>query len=89
MNTIWTKMFWMGAGERSIKSAIQGFFTGAGMSVVATQVGDGAGVLLIDVPWLLGLNTAAVMAIFSLGTSIGNANFTAGVHTEESRQIPA
>ena len=34
--------------------------------------------MLIDVPWLLGLNTAAVMAIFSLGTSIGNADFTAG-----------
>lgn len=89
MNTIWTRAFWQGAGERSIKSAVQGFFTGAGMSVVATQVGDGAGVMLIDVPWLLGINTAVVMAIFSFGTSIGNANFTAGINTEESRQTPA
>lgn len=75
---MWTRAFWKGAGERSIKSAVQGFFTGAGMSVVATQVGDGAGVMLIDVPWLLGINTAVVMAIFSIGTSIGNADFTAG-----------
>lgn len=82
---IWTKAFWKGLGERGIKSAAQGFLTGAGLSITATQIGDGTGVALFDVPWLLGIESAVIMFVFSAITSIGNAHFTAGVPEVEGR----
>lgn len=75
---MWTRAFWRGLGERAVKTAAQGFVYGTGLSVTIGAVGDGAGIALVDVPWLLGLQTAAVMAIFSAVTSVGNADFTAG-----------
>lgn len=75
---IWTGAFWRGLGERAVKTAAQGFVYGTGLSVMVTELGDGAGVAFVDVPWLLGLQTAAVLAVFSAVTSIGNADFTAG-----------
>lgn len=76
--TIWSAAFWRGLGERAIKTAAQGFIYGTGLSVVVTEVGTGTGIALVDVPWLLGAQTALVMAAFSAVTSIGNADFTAG-----------
>lgn len=78
---VWTKAFWKGLAERAIKSAAQGFIYGAGLSVLVAEVGDGAGVALVDVPWMLGLQTAFVLAVLSAVTSVGNAQFTAGHET--------
>lgn len=75
---MWTRAFWLGLGERAGKTAAQGFLYGTGLSMTVAAVGDGTGIAFLDVPWLLGLQTAAVMAIFSAVTSVGNANFTAG-----------
>lgn len=75
---IWTKAFWKGLAERGFKSAAQGFVAGAGLSITATQIGDGTGVALFDVPWLLGVESALIMLALSVVTSIGNADFTAG-----------
>lgn len=85
MNTIWSVAFWKGLGERAIKTAAQGFVYGSGLSIVVAQVGDGTGVALVDVPWLLGAQSALVLAVFSAVTSIGNASFTAG----EPAAVPA
>lgn len=75
---MWTRAFWRGLGERAVKTAAQGFVYGTGLSVVVAGVGDGTGIAFVDVPWLLGAQTAVVMAAFSAVTSIGNADFTAG-----------
>lgn len=83
--TIWTAAFWKGLGERAIKTAAQGFLYGSGLSVAVVQLGDGTGLAFVDVPWLLGAQTAVVMAVFSAVTSIGNASFTAG----EPAALPA
>jgi hypothetical protein len=75
---LWTIAFWKGLGERALKSFIQGFLYGTGLSMLTTGIADGTGIMLIDVPWLLGLNSGAVLAIFSACTSILNPGFTAG-----------
>ena len=75
---MWTKQFWQGLGERAGKTAAQGFLYGTGLSMMVTGLGDGTGIAFVDVPWLLGAQTAVVMAVFSAVTSIGNADFTAG-----------
>lgn len=66
---IWTKAFWQGAGERAIKSAAQGFITAVG----------GTAVNLWTVDLLTAGEIVLSMAALSLITSLGNADFTAGV----------
>lgn len=68
MNTIWTKAFWKGAGERAIKSAAQ--------SLTVVWGANGVGVLDTDWKGTLSLTGGYVLA--SIMTSIGNADFTAG-----------
>lgn len=73
---ITTRAFWKGAAERMLKTATQ--------SLLAVIGVGGLGVL--DVDWIGALSVAAVATLASLLTSIGNAEFTAGLapdHAEE------
>ena len=74
---ITTRAFWRGAFERALKTFAQ--------SLLAVIGVGGLGVL--DVDWIGALSVAAVATLASLLTSIGNAEFTAGVpapdHAEE------
>lgn len=73
---MWTKAFWKGAGERAIKTFFQTLGSVLAVLTGADLVDSGIG--LADVGWLGVLSTAALSAILSLATSIGNADFTAG-----------
>lgn len=75
--------FWKGAGERALKTFVQTF-----VAVVAITAGTGAVpvVGVGGVNWLGALSVALVAAVLSLGTSLGNAEFTAG--GREGREVP-
>ena len=64
---LWTKSFWMGAGERAIKTFFQ--------SVVALI---GTAQLIQSVDWKVVASGSLLATFLSLATSIGNANFTTG-----------
>lgn len=66
--------FWKGAAERGIKTFVQA--TVAGLIVSAP---------IVEQPWLIALGLGATAAVFSLATSIGNADFTAGAAPEPAR----
>jgi hypothetical protein len=72
---IWTADFWKGAGERALKTFVQTFLA----SLIAAV---GAATSAWDVPWGYGLKGALGVALlatfFSVATSIGNTDFTAG-----------
>ena len=70
---IWTKAFWKGAGERAIKTFFQTLVALIGTTAITVQ----------DVSWLVVLSGALLATILSVATSIGNAEFTAGVTTPE------
>lgn len=74
--TIWRVDFWKGAGERAIKTFIQTFIAVVIAGVGADAIGVSAGIL--DVSWMQALSVAALAAILSIGTSVGNSDFTAG-----------
>jgi hypothetical protein len=65
---LWNKDFWRGAAERAIKSFAQALvvFVGA------------AGVGVLDIDWVTSLGIAVAVALASVLTSVGNADFTAG-----------
>lgn len=65
---LWTKEFWKGAAERAIKTAAQ---TLAAVFVI--------GVPIFELDILTGLAIAGTATVASILTSIGNADFTAGV----------
>lgn len=65
---IWTKHFWMGAGERAIKTFCQALLGVIGVGAVG----------ILDVDWPAALSVAALATLASVLTSIGNADFTAG-----------
>ena len=65
---IWSAAFWRGAGERMIKTAAQALLAVIGVGAVG----------IMDVDWGGALSAAALAAVLSLITSIGNADFTAG-----------
>ncbi|ANH49887.1 holin [Propionibacterium phage PFR2] len=67
---IWTLAFWKGAGERALKTAAQ---TAVGLM--------GTSALIQQVPWAVVASGTAMAVVLSLITSIGNADFTAGVPT--------
>lgn len=70
---IWTKAFWKGSGERSIKTFAQTF---VGYIVVGTTG-------LLDLDYVTAASVAGAAALASLLTSVGNADFVAGrVHEE-------
>ena len=66
---LWTTAFWKGAAERGIKTLAQ---TLVGYIVVGTTG-------LLDLDWPTALSVSAAAALASLLTSIGNADFVAGV----------
>ncbi len=70
---IWSKAFWLGLGERAIKTFAQAFLAAALASgVVSGTTGiDGFN-------WLTVVSIAGLATILSAITSIANANFTAG-----------
>lgn len=65
---IWTKAFWKGAAERSIKTAAQ---TAAAYFIIGTTG-------LLELEWLLVASVSGAAAVASLLTSIGSADFVAG-----------
>jgi len=67
-STAWLK----GMGERAIKTLAQAL-------VAALMVYAGGQAGLLDVDWLTVLSTAGLTTVLSVLTSIGNADFTAGV----------
>ena len=65
---LWTQAFWQGAAERAIKTLAQtlvAFFT--------------VGVPIFAIDWREALAVTAAAGVASVLTSIGNADFTAGV----------
>ena len=74
---MFSKAFWQGAAERAVKTFLQSFVAVIVATVGAEAVGVTAG--LGDVSWITAASVAALAAILSLATSIGNADFTAGV----------
>jgi len=66
---IWTAKFWKGAGERAIKTFFQSLVALIGTSAVIIQ----------DVDWIFVVSGSLLAAILSLATSLGNADFVAGV----------
>lgn len=66
---LWTISFWKGAAERGIKTGAQ---TLAAYFVIGTT-----GVL--DFDWVAALSITGAAIVASLLTSIGNADFVAGV----------
>lgn len=73
---IFTLAFWKGAGERALKTFMQTFVAVLIAGVGAEAVGVSAG--LLDADWLTAASVAALAAVLSLATSVGNASFTAG-----------
>lgn len=72
---MFTIAFWKGAAERAMKTFVQTF--AAVMSIaIGGELIPGVGLDGID--WLSALSVSAVATIYSLATSIGNADFTAG-----------
>lgn len=77
---IWTSKFWKGLAERAIKTFFQTGVAVAITGVGAEAVGISAGIL--DVSWSTVASVAGLSAILSAATSLGNAEFTAGVKPE-------
>lgn len=69
---IWTKAFWKGLGERAVKTFAQAGVAAATVGVVSNTTG------IADIQWWSVLGIAALATVLSVGTSIGNADFTAG-----------
>jgi hypothetical protein len=66
---IWTKAFWKGAAERGIKTTAQ---TAVGFFIVGTTG-------LLDLNWVSLISVAGAAGVASVLTSIGNADFVAGL----------
>ena len=77
--------FWKGAGERAIKTFLQTFVAVIVAGVGAEAIGVSAG--LLDADWLTALSVAALAAVLSLATSVGNAEFTAGHQPPPERAL--
>jgi hypothetical protein len=85
-STLWSKAFWAGAGERAIRSFVQGGVAGLGLGygAQAADVNVTALPSLLALPWATALTGGVVMAILSLATSIVSDNdFIAGVKNRD------
>lgn len=83
---IWSREFWQGATERALKTLLQTFVAVLTAQVGADAIGVSAGILAPD--WAAAVSVAALAAVLSLATSIGNADFTAG-HPAPQRAVDA
>lgn len=72
---IWTKAFWRGASERVIKTGAQ---------VAASMVT--VGVPVFDLDWRQAAGVTATAMLYSLLTSIGDAEATAAPYTSAARR---
>ena len=70
-----TKKFWKGAGERALKTFLQ-------TSIASLMAVAGSAATAWEISWLNttydALGVGLLAAILSVGTSVGNADFTAG-----------
>lgn len=70
-----TKKFWKGAGERALKTFLQ-------TSIASLMAVAGSAATAWEISWLSttydALGVGLLAALLSVGTSIGNADFTAG-----------
>ena len=73
---ITTRAFWLGAGERAVKTFFQTLVAVITLNLGSMAVGVDAGITNAD--WVSALSVAGLAAVLSLATSIGNADFTAG-----------
>lgn len=67
---MWTTAFWRGAAERGIKTFCQTLLAAVGLVTIAN---------FHDITILNDLEFAGIATALSLVTSIGNADFTAGL----------
>lgn len=74
---ITTRAFWSGALERALKTFFQTFVAVVLLNLGSLAIGIDAG--LTDVAWVTAASVAGLAALLSVATSIGNADFTAGV----------
>lgn len=75
---IWTKAFWKGTGERSIKTFFQTWVAAFGIQVGAEALTPITPDVFIALPWVTASLTGGVAALLSVMTSIGSADFVAG-----------
>lgn len=71
---MWTKEFWKGAGERAIKTFFQTMV--AAVALFGVTAGSST---FGEVPWITVLSISLLASVLSVATSIGNADFTAGL----------
>ncbi|MBF4549215.1 holin [Pseudoclavibacter sp. VKM Ac-2888] len=74
-SALWSVSFWRGTGERAIKTAAQAFVATLTVSTGAELI---PAVSVEGINWLAVASVTGVATILSVGTSIGNADFTAG-----------
>lgn len=77
MSVFWTKAFWLGTVERAVKTFLQTFVAVLIAQVGAEAIGVSAGILAVD--WTTAASVATLSTILSVATSVGNADFTAGL----------
>ena len=66
--------FWKGCLERAVKTFVQTFIATLGVTIGATYAADD----FMGLPWTTALITAAVAAVLSVATSLGNVPFVSG-----------
>lgn len=87
-SSMWTVSFWKGAGERALRSFVQGGVAGLGLSF-ATDATLPTGHIpdIATLPWEAGLSGGVVMGILSLATSIvSDTDFIAGLKQPAAQQ---
>ena len=82
--TLWSKSFWKGAGERAVKTFAQVFSASLGVSIGADLI---PAVGIEGVNWIGVASVSLLATIFSVFTSIGNADFTSGAPTSPSGEV--